>query len=211
VTTRSHLVTTRLSDYTHDPRVALVGSCVLSFRCQERSQAESTARQAYGCGAHGGTVQQSRQWLVFRPSKGNGSSRRRSSSTATGGNNATTAKSLSIPKRLLCEGFEAPKANADSAGVQGEDRGLRNELEPQSVSDLEPDVARKHCSGGHEGGGRSEKDWWEHILGVPTVGHIPSGRFQFERVSVPFRFSTSFIDHRGTRIDPDQTELRRDT
>jgi hypothetical protein len=86
LTTRSHLVTTRLSDYTHDPRVALVGPCVLSFRCQERSQAESTARRAYGCGARGRTVQQSRQWLVFRPSKGNGSSRHRSSSTATGGN-----------------------------------------------------------------------------------------------------------------------------
>jgi hypothetical protein len=28
----------------------------------------------------------------------------------------TTAKPLSIPKRLVCEGFEAPKANADSVG-----------------------------------------------------------------------------------------------
>jgi hypothetical protein len=77
---------------------------------------------------------------------------------------------------------------------QGEDRGLRNELEPQSVSDLESNVARKHCSGGHEGGGRSEKDWWEHILGVPTLGHILSARFRFDRISVPSYFSTSFID-----------------
>jgi len=81
-----HLVTTRLNDYRHDPRVALVGPCVLSFRCQGRSQAESTARRAYGCGARGRTVQQSRQWLAIRLSKGDGSSRRRSSSTATGGN-----------------------------------------------------------------------------------------------------------------------------
>jgi hypothetical protein len=44
-----------------------------------------------------------------------------------------------------------------------------------------------------------------------TVGYIHSVRFQFERISVPSRFSTSFIDHRGTRIDPDQTGLRRDT
>ena len=28
----------------------------------------------------------------------------------------TTAKPLSIPRRLVCEGFEAPKANADSVG-----------------------------------------------------------------------------------------------
>ena len=28
----------------------------------------------------------------------------------------TTAKPLSIPERLVCEGFEAPKANADSVG-----------------------------------------------------------------------------------------------
>ena len=82
----ANLVTTRLSDYRHDPRVALVGPCVLSFRCQGRSQAESTARRAYGCGARGRTVQQSRQWLAIRLSKGDGSSRRRSSSTATGGN-----------------------------------------------------------------------------------------------------------------------------
>jgi hypothetical protein len=47
----AHLVTTRSSDYRHDPRVALVGPCVLSFRCQGRSQAKSTARRAYGWGA----------------------------------------------------------------------------------------------------------------------------------------------------------------
>lgn len=76
----THLVTTRLSDYRHDPPVALLGPCVLS------SQAESTARRAYGCGARGRTVQRSRQWLAIRPSRGDGSSRRRSSSTATGGN-----------------------------------------------------------------------------------------------------------------------------
>jgi len=98
----------------------------------------------------------------------------------------TTAKPLSIPKPLVCQGFEAPKANADSVGWEKERiEGFETNLNHQSVSDLEPDVARKHCSGGHEGGGRSEKDWSEHILGVPTVGHIPSVRFQFERISVP--------------------------
>lgn len=68
-------------------------------------------------------------------------------------------------------------------------------LEPQSVSDRGSDVARKHCSGGREGGSCSEKDWWEHILGVPTVGHVPSVRFQSERISVSVSFSTSSIDH----------------
>ena len=61
----AHLVTTRLSDYRHDPRVALVGPCVPSFRCQGRSQAESTARRAFGCGAWRRTVQQSRQWRAI--------------------------------------------------------------------------------------------------------------------------------------------------
>lgn len=83
----------------------------------------------------------------------------------------TTVKRLSIPKRLVCEGFEAPKANADSAGGDKE-----------KIEDFEA-----------------------------TVGYIHSVRFQFERISVPSRFSTSFMDHRGTRIDPDQTELRRET
>ena len=131
----AHLVTTRLSDYRHDPRVAL-GPCVLPFRCQGRSQAKS-------CEA----------------------------SVRMG----STAKPLSIPKRLVCESFGAPKANADF--VVGDNERIEDfetNLEPQSVPDRESDVARKHCSGGRKGGSGSEKDWWEHILGVPTVGHIPS-------------------------------------
>src|SRR5271165_3033423 len=41
---------------------------------------------------------------------------------------------------------------------QGDDRRLRNELEGQSVSDLEPDVVGKLCAAAREGGGHSEED-----------------------------------------------------
>src|SRR6516162_5942539 len=41
---------------------------------------------------------------------------------------------------------------------QGDDRRLRNELEGQSVSDLEPDVVGKLCAAACEGGGHSEED-----------------------------------------------------
>jgi hypothetical protein len=168
----AHLVTTRLSDYRHDPRVALVGPYVLSFRCQGRSQAESTARRAYGLRSMAtdrpaiapmaGNLTEQRGRIKLRSFEFNSDRRKY----------VTTAKPLSIPQ---------------TAGV----RGLRG---PESLRGL-------RRRGQAEGRGlRSE-----------TVGYIPSVRFQFERISVSSRFSTSFMDNRGTRIDPAQTELRRDT
>jgi len=78
------------------------------------------------------------------------------------------------------EGALRPKANAGSAGGDKERiEDFETNLNHNLYSDLEPDDARKHWSGGHEGGGRSEKDWWERILGVPTVGYDgkPGRRF----------------------------------
>ena len=78
----------------------------------------------------------------------------------------STAKPLSIPNAWCAGASGPPKANADS--VVGDNERIEDfetNLEPQSVSDRKSDVARKHCSGGREGGSGSEKDWWEHILG----------------------------------------------
>jgi hypothetical protein len=176
----AHLVTTRLSDR-HDPRVALVGPCVLSFRCQGRSQAKSTARRAYGWGARQNRSPSPNAWCA------RASGPRKPTRTPSAG----TRRGSRTSKRTL---------NHDL--YRTGDRMSPGSIVPAAVKAVS-------CS---------EKDWWEHVLGVPTVGHIPSVRFQSERISVSVSFptssidhSTSSIDHIGTRIDPDQTELKRDT
>lgn len=80
----AHLVTTHVSNYSHDPRVvrAVVGHGVLSFDAKAKAQAESTARRAHQCGARGRTDLQSRRSRALNRSKMEKSSRRRSSSTA---------------------------------------------------------------------------------------------------------------------------------